>query len=306
MKQLRTFRLLVVCIMMFCNLNLFADGLITEQVVVNVEEAGTLSTKISSVDKYRITDLKIIGKLNVSDFDFIYTMTKGADKNLNALDLGDVELVADEEHDMEMPRIVFSKCICLTSLVLPKRMTSIGVQAFLGCVGLTSLVLPESLTSVGVDAFWGCSGLTSLVLPESLIVIGNYAFRNSGLTSITFLSSSITIRLNSFSGCNNLHSLYLTSKEYVDVIGLGKSGFSKDCVVYVPKGMLQTYKSSIWGTYFKEIVEYDATGIDDVSISSTAKPLSRYSVNGQRLTSPTKGLNIVKYSDGSVRKEMVK
>lgn len=259
MKQLRTFRLLVVCIMMFCNLNLFADGLITEQVVVNVEEAGTLSTKISNVDKYRITDLKIIGKLNVSDFDFIYTMTKGADKNLNALDLGEVELVADEEHDMEMPRIVFSKCICLTSLVF--------------------------------------EGPTS---------IGNYAFRNcKGLTSITFHSSSITLGLNSFRDCDNLHSLYITSSEYVEIKGLGRQPFSTECVVYVPKGMLQTYKSSIWGTYFKEIVEYDATGIDDVSFSSTAKPLSRYSANGQRLTSPAKGLNIVKYSDGSVRKEMV-
>ena len=41
-------------------------------------------------------------------------------------------------------------------------------------------------------------------------------------------------------------------------------------------------------------------------MTSDAKELSRYSVNGQRLTAPTKGLNIVKYSDGSVRKEMVK
>ena len=32
------------------------------------------------------------------------------------------------------------------------------------------------------------------------------------------------------------------------------------------------------------------------------KEVSRYSVNGQQLTAPTKGVNIVKYSDGSVRK----
>ena len=39
--------------------------------------------------------------------------------------------------------------------------------------------------------------------------------------------------------------------------------------------------------------------------SSEAKGLSRYSVNGQRLSAPTKGLNIVKYSDGSVKKVAV-
>ena len=43
-----------------------------------------------------------------------------------------------------------------------------------------------------------------------------------------------------------------------------------------------------------------------ISNNNDVKEVSRYSVNGQRLTAPTKGLNIVKYSDGSVRKEMVK
>ena len=53
------------------------------------------------------------------------------------------------------------------------------------------------------------------------------------------------------------------------------------------------------------VAEVD-TGITDAVMTSDAKEISRYSANGQRLTAPTKGLNIVKYSDGSVRKEMVK
>ena len=53
------------------------------------------------------------------------------------------------------------------------------------------------------------------------------------------------------------------------------------------------------------VAEVDA-GITDAVMTSDAKELSRYSANGQRLTAPTKGLNIVKYSDGSVKKEMVK
>lgn len=63
-------------------------------------------------------------------------------------------------------------------------------------------------------------------------------------------------------------------------------------------------KSSEFG-YFENIVEFDATGIDKVTTSTDAKELSRYSVNGQRLSAPAKGLNIVKYSDGSVKKVVV-
>lgn len=56
---------------------------------------------------------------------------------------------------------------------------------------------------------------------------------------------------------------------------------------------------------FWNIIEYNPTGIDKVTTSTDAKELSRYSVNGQRLSAPTKGLNIVKYSDGSVKKVVV-
>ena len=73
------------------------------------------------------------------------------------------------------------------------------------------------------------------------------------------------------------------------------------CTVYVPKGTYADYRSSNFG-YFENIVEFDATGIDKTKTSTDVKEVSRYSVNGQRLVGPTKGLNIVKYSDGSVKK----
>lgn len=50
----------------------------------------------------------------------------------------------------------------------------------------------------------------------------------------------------------------------------------------------------------------EETGIDNTTVSSEVKEVSRFSSQGQRLTVSTKGVNIVKYSDGSVRKEIVK
>ena len=50
----------------------------------------------------------------------------------------------------------------------------------------------------------------------------------------------------------------------------------------------------------------EETGIDNTMVSSEVKEVSRFSSQGQRLTAPTKGVNIVKYFDGSVRKEIVK
>ena len=79
----------------------------------------------------------------------------------------------------------------------------------------------------------------------------------------------------------------------------------KNCTLYVPQGTKQDYfLADIWGD-FENIVEYDPTGIDKTTTSTDVEEVSRYSVNGQRLVGPTKGLNIVKYSDGSVKKVVV-
>ena len=53
--------------------------------------------------------------------------------------------------------------------------------------------------------------------------------------------------------------------------------------------------------------EPDTTGISDAEASGEGPTeVARYGVNGVRLDAPTKGLNIIKYSDGSVKKVVVK
>ncbi len=79
---------------------------------------------------------------------------------------------------------------------------------------------------------------------------------------------------------------------------------AKKCTIYVPKGTYDDYCLSEF-RYFENIVEFDATGIDKTTTFTDVEEVSRYSVNGQRLIGPTKGLNIVKYSDGSVKKVVV-
>lgn len=118
-------------------------------------------------------------------------------------------------------------------------------------------------------------------------------------------SSVSSIGGSAFYGCSGLTSIYVYA-EKLPTMGddVFKYCDAKQCTVYVPKGTYQDYWLSEFG-YFENIVEFDATGIDKVSTASELKEISRYSANGQRLSAPTKGMNIVKMSDGSVKKVAV-
>ena len=79
----------------------------------------------------------------------------------------------------------------LTSITIPKSVTSIGGSAFCGCIGLTSITISEGVTSIGSYAFSGCSSLTSITIPRSVEDIQASAFSSCpALTSITVESGN--------------------------------------------------------------------------------------------------------------------
>ena len=363
------------------------DDLITKQITIKLDKAGTLPNRISESKKYLITNLKIVGYVNGTDWRFIREMAgcdckgKKTDGKLSILDLSDARIVKgglpylyfdhgsfEEEMNTSYDKLgylAFEGCSSLTSLTIPSSVTSIDNSVFSGCSGLTSLTIPSSVTRIGQSAFEGCSGLTSLTISSSVTEICDYVFKGcSGLTSLTIPSSVTSISSGAFLFCGLTNLYYIIDDEietylskghpYIDVecgfeyylndkkitsvvipstiTELGEYAF-QNCrdltsvyvswpvplsassafsgadisksTLYVPQGTEQDYwLSPVWGDFGK-IVEFDATGIDKVTTSNDAKELSRYSVNGQRLSAPSKGLNIVKYSDGSVKKVAV-
>ena len=301
------------------------DDLITKQITIKLDKAGTLPDRIASSKKYKITNLKIVGEVNGTDLKFIREMAgcdfngKETDGKLSILDLSDAKIVeggsayySDRDDGFictsndKLGDYAFYGCSGLTSLTLPSSVTKIGCYALLNCIGLTSLTLPSSVTEIGEHAFLNCRGLTNFTIPSGVTKIGGAAFFSCyGLISLTIPSSVTAIGSRAFNDCSGLTSIYAYMEKLPET---GSNLFlgcdEKKCTVYVPKGTYDDYFVSEFG-FFSHIVEFDATGIDKTTTSTDVEEVSRYSLNGQRLVGPTKGLNIVKYSDGSVKKVAV-
>ena len=226
----------------------------------------------------------------------------------------------------------FGGCSSLKNIELPAGITSIGEEAFVNCSNLQNMNLPSGITTIGDYAFVGCSNLTNVILPSALTSIGNIAFANcSNLANVTLSSNITSIGSSAFQDCSSLKNLTI-SKEVTSIkdIALNNSYnwlelesvyvawenpieagsfFNRikisNCTLYVPQGTKEAYANADVWKDFGNIIEYDATGIDKVTNRSDVKEISRYSLNGQRVTSPTKGVNIVVYSDGSIKKVVV-
>ena len=210
----------------------------------------------------------------------------------------------------------------LTSVIIPNSVTSIGNCAFEDCPNLASIVvesgnpnydsrndcnaiietasntliagckntiIPNNVTCIGSYAFYGCSGLTSVTIPESVTSIGDEAFEEcNSLTSVTALNPTPVAITN-----------YVFSNR-------------KNATLYVPKGSKSAYKAADFWGQFKEIIEIEVTGIDQINFQENGEQgldeegAVWYTIDGKREDKPKKGINIIRMSNGTTKKVVVK
>ena len=182
---------------------------------VHVETAGTLENYISTDEKEKLIGLKLTGKLNTFDYDFMRTMPA-----LESVDLAQIDNTTIPASCFKSSRVktvilplnleaipdnAFNRSR-ITSIEIPGTVLSIGASAFEACSSLAgNLVLPEGLQTIGERAFYQCKTLTgSLHIPNSVTSLGAYAFYEcSGFTgSLTFGTGITTITKYCFQKCS--------------------------------------------------------------------------------------------------------
>ena len=220
----------------------------------------------------------------------------------------------------------------LTEINIPNSVEYIGENCFQGCGGLEEAVISsDQITEIPNEAFAECNALNIIKLPANLERIGERAFirayylgTSEGLTipskvreigaeafykSLFYavdivLPASLTNIYSAFegSGARVIHC-YMPEPLPLSSFSFGGGGSLSNCKLYVPKGCANKYRNAeVWRDF--DIEEMEVTGIGS-AVNSTATEVARYDANGNLLVAPAKGLNIVRYSDGTVKKIMV-
>ncbi len=243
----------------------------------------------------------------------------------------DLTSVTIPESVTSIGECAFQDCLSLASLTLPSSVTSIGVRAFEYCQKLASFDIPENVTRIAQKTFHGCIGLTSIHIPDGVTVIENSAFDFcAALTSVTIPDkvedipkfafgnclALKTVTLGKgvknlyekcFEGCNALTDVYCQAE---DVPLASQTSFEGDLSVktlHVPEGSLAKYQNTEPWNQFGSIVALtdEETAIKSIDRDGASEML-RFTLDGRRINSPQKGLNIIKTRDGRTRKVVVK
>ena len=218
---------------------------------------------------------------------------------------GDKELDISEASEVNDLGNVFrgnAEIISFDELQYFTGLKSIGELAFDGCSALTSIEIPKSVTSIGGNAFSGCNlvsisveegnsiydsrekcnaiietnsnvliiGCKNTKIPNSVTSIGDRAFKKcSALTSIEIPNSVTSIGEEAFGYCNGLTSVTVN---WEHPINISKDVFTNraNATLTVPSGSKSLYKAADYWKEFKEIIDPVSQPMIDDYLSAVA------------------------------------
>ena len=183
----------------------------------------------------------------------------------------------------------FSSCGELSSIDIPNSVKSIGDYAFIGCRKLGSVNIPYGVTTIGENAFYNCSELKTIILPKTITKIGNMAFNSWGSKDVYCYAEQLP--------------------ELGEGVFFAYSG--TNATLHVPATSIETYKGAEQWKDFGSIValtddDPKPTAISTMEYAPTTYNKAIYDLQGHQLAQPKKGLNIIRMSDGTTKKVVIK
>lgn len=232
----------------------------------------------------------------------------------------------------------FKKCDSLKSVRISSSVTTIEKEVFVDCYNLNSIIvdpannvydsrdncnaiietstntlisgcnttkIPESVTAIGNNAFDGYKLLGTIELPENINSIGERAFAKCELLSCVVLPKNVSsVGKFAFSGCNELTQVYSYIAEPFAINSNVFSATAKEnATLYVPQGTLDLYKEADGWKEFANIVEMSIGDVEQISSESGVSAV--YNLNGQKADALS-GINIIRKTDGTTQKVLVK
>ena len=270
---------------------------------VTTTKTGELSSLIPGADRYKTKNLTVAGPLNGEDLKLVREM---CGRDYEGYESEGVTATLDLSKALikqEAGKNYFNEKVGFYSrYYAPSADNEIGVRMFYRCEPLKKVILPENTTIISGYAFQA-SGLTELVIPNTVKTIRQYAFASTNLKEVILPASLLELENKVFDNCANLTTVVFTGTTPPNNIPAELfNNCPKLSKIIVPNEALDAYTAVLQG---KKPEAATVTGLKTASLSNGVKEVARFDLEGRRLSAPTQGINVVRYSDGTTAKVLV-
>lgn len=278
------------------------------QKVVTTEKTGQLETLIKESERENTPSLKVVGPINGEDIQVIRTMCgrdfsgSESEGTTRTLDLSEAQIKQEAGKNYFNEHVGF-----FNRFFGPSADNEIGVKMFYRCEPLREIILPKTTTVIAGQAFDNCTSLTKCTFSAGLTTIRQYAFHNTKLTNVELPSKLNAMEAKVFDGCKELTTVMFTGKNVPTLPDELFPNCPKLKTIIVPQESLEAYKAAL---KLPEGVTIEGragiTAVRSAAASAAVVEVARFDLQGRRLAQPQKGVNIVRYSNGTTAKVVVR
>ncbi len=270
-----------------------------------------IGTGVPEIKNYAFYDCKSLPSINIpSNVSSIDDYVFGGCASLSDVTIADRETELSLGSNGANPLFVDCplKTVYIGGNITYPISSSCGYSPFYRNTSLETVKITDKETEISENEFYGCTGLKNISMGDGVETIDNWAFSGcSSLDYFEFGSGMKSIGDEAFSDCTAMTKL-VSNASVPPICGTqALDDINKwTCELYIPGASMSAYQAADqWKEFFflissKDDIKNDIIEADDVV------EVARYDIYGRQLTEPTKGINIIKMSDGTTRKEYVK
>lgn len=185
--------------------------------------------------------------------------------------------------------------------------SSYGYSPFYRNASLRTVTITDEETEIGDNEFYGCTNLKNVTIGNGVTTIGDWAFSGcSSLDYFAFGSAVETIGKEAFSDCTAMTRIISHAVTPPVCGSQALDDINKwTCVLSVPEGNTAAYQQADqWKEFF--FINDDVSGVDVPSTKDQPRVKDCYDLNGKQISQPQRGLNIIRMSDGTTKKVVVR
>ena len=223
----------------------------------------------------------------------------------------------------------FAGCSSLKSLVIPNGLEYVGYSAFADCENLATIVIPNTVKEIGSEAFSNCMSLysvTSLInMPFNL---NESVFRYTGnnydkdiiyMAATLYVPRGRTAIYRNVQGWKKFTNIMESDTKYNLTYMLDGEVYKNyeiqatEVITPEPDPYREGYEFGGWSAIPSVMPAHDvvvtgsftpSAGISSVLMDENSV-MHYYTIDGKRINTPQRGINIIKMKDGSTKKIIV-